>query len=71
MDHTLEILQLSYNKIGDDGISMIAEGLQGNNAITSLMIGGCGITMKGIAHYIWAYSVTSSNSKGISREHNF
>ncbi|XP_065917360.1 ribonuclease inhibitor-like isoform X2 [Dysidea avara] len=47
MDHTLEILQLSYNKIGDDGISMIAEGLQGNNAITSLMIGGCGITMKG------------------------
>ena len=51
MDHTLEDLQLSCNKIGDDGVSMIAEGLQGNNSIASLMIGGCGITVKGIAPY--------------------
>ena len=45
-NHSLEELHISYNNIGDDGISAIA-GTLGNCKISELYVGGCGITLTG------------------------
>ena len=50
---TLQVLQLGYNDIGDDGISMIVEQLQ---HITTLNVEQCGLSVKGIvAHMVHMY----------------
>ena len=50
----LNTLSVCYNNIGDDGVSMIVEALQGNNTITEFMVDDCGISVKGIVHCLYA-----------------
>ena len=49
-NQSLEVLWLSSNDIGDDGASLIVEGLQYNNGIKELMMDECKISAKGILH---------------------
>ena len=44
---TLRELKIGGNEIGDDGISMISEGLQHNNSLTKLSMEQCGLSTKG------------------------
>jgi len=44
--YSLRILNISYNNIGDDGITAIAEAL-GNSQITNLYVSECGISITG------------------------
>ena len=44
---TLRVLKFGYDKIGDDGISMISGELQHNNSLTELKVGYCGLSVKG------------------------
>ena len=44
---TLRELDVSFNAIGDNGISMITEGLQSNNTLTKLNVSQCHFTEKG------------------------
>ena len=46
VNHSLQVLHISYNDIGDDGISAIA-GALGNCKISELYVDGCGITLTG------------------------
>ena len=45
--HTLQVLNMSYNYIGDGGIEVISEALQHNKSLTTLHIRGCGLSVKG------------------------
>ena len=44
---TLQILNVSFNTIGDDGISVIIEQLQHITTLTVLYIMDCGLSVKG------------------------
>ena len=44
---TLKVLNVDWNKIGDDGISMISEELQHNNSLIELSFRNCGLSVKG------------------------
>ena len=44
---SLKVLDVSWNPIGDDGISLLMEGLMGNQGLTELMVQYCMITVKG------------------------
>ena len=44
---TLRVLNVGWNKIGDDGMSMISNELQHNNSLTELSVAGCGLSVKG------------------------
>ena len=46
VNHSLQVLIMNRNNIGDDGISAIARGL-GNCKITELFVDQCGITVTG------------------------
>ena len=39
------------NKIGDNGMMLVADGLQCNNTLTKLDVGGCGLSVKGTVVY--------------------
>ena len=56
MNHSLQVLNMNYNNISDDGISAIARGL-GNCKINLLDVSQCGITVTGAR--ILAASLTS------------
>ena len=43
----LQHLDIGDNKIGDDGVSHITEGLQQNYILTELMLSNCKISAKG------------------------
>ena len=43
----LQHLDIGRNKIGDDGMSYITEGLQKNYTLTKLMLYNCEISAKG------------------------
>ena len=43
----LKHLDISDNKIGDDGIRYVSEGLQQNDTLTELRLKYCGISAKG------------------------
>ena len=43
----LEILNISHNKLGDDGARHVTEGLQQNDTLTVLVLRDCGISVKG------------------------
>ena len=43
----LRELDVSSNDIGDNGISMITEGLHSNKTLTKLRVSGCGFSVKG------------------------
>ena len=39
---------MRWNDIGDDGMSLVADGLKHNSALTKLDIRECGLSVKGI-----------------------
>ena len=45
--HTLQVLDMSINDIGDDGMAVISEALQHNKSLTTLMVESCGLSVKG------------------------
>ena len=45
--HTLQVLEMSYNDIGDGEMAVISEALQHNKSLTELWVGQCGLSMKG------------------------
>ena len=40
------------NDIGNDGILLVADGLQCNNTLAKLYVGECGLSVKGTVVYI-------------------
>ena len=46
--HALRQLDISQNKIDDEGISAIAEILQHSKSLSTLEVGRCGFSMKGM-----------------------
>ena len=42
------MLDVNRNDIGDDGMRVISEALQHNESLTTLRVGGCGLSVKGI-----------------------
>ena len=47
VNRTLKHLNISYNKIQDDGVRDIMEGLQQNDTLTELWLYNCEISVKG------------------------
>ena len=45
---TLRVLNVSCNDIGDNGMAVISEALQHNKSLTTLGVGKCGLSAKGI-----------------------
>ena len=48
---TLRELDVSGNHTGDNGISVITEGLQSNKTLTKLNVSYCGLSVKGTVLY--------------------
>ena len=46
-NNKLQYLNINLNKIGDDGVKLITEGLQYNNTLTKLIACFCGISVTG------------------------
>ena len=44
---TLREFNVSWNKIGDNGISVITEGLQSSKTLLILNVSGCELSVKG------------------------
>jgi len=44
---SLRVLNVAYNPIGDDGISLIVDHLHGNTTLTKLYVDICGLSAKG------------------------
>ena len=49
--HTLQELNVTDNDISDNGMAVISEALQHNKSLTTLRVGGCGLSVKGTAVY--------------------
>ena len=49
--HTLQVLYMNGNDIGDDGMAVISEALQHNKSLTKLWVGECGLSVKGTVVY--------------------
>ena len=55
---TLRSLDVTANDIGDEGIAMISEALQGSKTFTMLGVAGCELSVKGMASYnLYSYVV--------------
>jgi len=48
---TLRELNVSLNVIGDNGISVITEGIQSNKTLAKLNVSGCGLSVEGTVLY--------------------
>ena len=48
---TLRELNVSCNDTGDNGISVITEGLQSSKTLTKLNVSGCDLSVKGTVLY--------------------
>jgi len=46
------VLNVGYNPIGDDGISLIVDYLHGNTTLTQLKVYNCGLSAKGTIIYV-------------------
>ena len=59
---------MSRNKISDDGMLLVADGLQCNNTLTKLDVGSCALSVKGTVVYktelniIWSLQFLSKFS---------
>lgn len=51
-------LNVSYNDIGDNGISMITEWLLSNRSLTKLDVSRCNLSEKGTVVYSYSYTNT-------------
>ena len=49
--HSLQQLDISQNNVDDEGIAAIAEVLQHNKSVSTLEVGRCGLSVKGILLY--------------------
>ena len=49
--HTLQVLDMNHNDIGDDGMAVISEALQHNKSLTTLRVAECGLSVKGTVIY--------------------
>ena len=49
--HTLQVLYMNGNDIGDDGMAVISEALQHNKSLTTLRVAWCGLSVKGTVVY--------------------
>ena len=56
---SLRELDISYNCIGDDGMSLISSELCYNNVLTELWVGKCGLTAKGNVDLQYLYGFLS------------
>ena len=45
------------NMIGDNGILLVADGLQCNNTLTKLNVGECGLSVKGTVVYKTEFNI--------------
>ena len=45
--HTLQVLDMSLNDIGDDGMAVISEAVQHNKSLTTLWVERCWLSVKG------------------------
>ena len=57
----LQHLNIGVNKIGDDGVRHVIEGLQQNDTLTKLLLYDCEISVKGIAianYYMARHAIT-------------
>ena len=50
------------NDIGDDGVSLVVDGLQYNNTLTKLDIGRCGLSVKGTVVYKMEFKIIRHSS---------
>ena len=51
VNNSLQKLIMSWNDIGDDGMSSVADGLQYNKSLTLLGVHHCGLSVKGTVVY--------------------
>ena len=51
VNNSLQELDMYRNDILDDGMLLVADGLQCNNTLTKLYVGRCGISVKGTVVY--------------------
>ena len=51
VNNSLQELKMSWNDIGDDGMSSVADGLQYNKSLTKLDVQKCGLSVKGTVVY--------------------
>ena len=51
VNNSLQELVMWGNQIGDDGMSLVADGLQCNNTLTKLNVERCGFSVKGTVVY--------------------
>jgi len=65
---SLQILEISFNDIGDDGITAIAEAL-GNSQISELTTINCGITLIG-ARSLAAGLLVNNSVRKVEIQHN-
>ena len=47
VNHSLKKLDIRSNTIGDEGISLVADGLQHNNKLIKLNVSACQLSSKG------------------------
>ena len=47
VNDSLQELYMNDNLIGDNGMSLVADGLQSNKVLRVLNVGGCGLSVKG------------------------
>ena len=68
---TLRELNVSYNDIGDKGISVITEGLQSNKMLANLLVSWCRFSLKGIYKSVDMYMCNTlcSGSKAFARKY--
>ena len=50
VNNSLQELMMYSNAIGDDGMSLVADGLQHNNTLTKLVVLRCKFSVKGSYH---------------------
>ena len=68
VNNSLQELDMTYNDIGDDGMSSVADGLQYNKTLTMLSVRCCGLSVKGTVVYktefkiIWSLQFSCSCS---------
>ena len=51
VNNSLQELDIYRNNIGDDGMSLVVDGLKCNNTLTKLNVGKCGLSAKGTVVY--------------------
>jgi len=49
----LQNINIDFNKIGDDGVRHVTEGLQQNDTVTKLDLHCCNISVKGNNHSLF------------------